>query len=197
MKAMVTTTYRCRWFQFSLRSLLVAMVLASIASAWLARERNEVRKRQEAIAAIEQQGGFVMYNNAHAFRPRWLQLLLGDDSEGEVEVAGTGENATDADLVPFARLTKLRGLYCDNSQVTDAGLVYLAQLSNLEMLDLMNTQVTNAGPAHLTGLRKLNFLQLDDTWITDQGVREMKKLLPNVVIARNPDALQRAKARRR
>ncbi|MCE9527078.1 MAG: hypothetical protein K8R36_13605 [Planctomycetales bacterium] len=187
MNAMVTTTYKRRWYQFSLRSLLAAMVLASIVSAWLAHERNEVRKRQEAIAAIEEQGGHVLYNNAYAFRPRWLQLLLGDDSEGEVEVASVGDNATDAGLVHLASLTKLRGLYCDNRKITDAGLVHLAGLTNLEMVDLMYTRVSDAGLAHLTGLRKLTFLQLDETQVTDQGVRELKRSLPNVAIARIPD----------
>lgn len=176
-----------RWYQFSLRSLMATMVLASIASAWLAQERNEVRKRQEAIAAIEEQGGHVLYNNAHAFRPRWLQLLLGDDSEGEVEVASIGDNATDAGLVPLASLTSLRGLYCDNTQITDAGLVHLAGLTNLELVELSNTEVTDGGLAHLAGLRKLEFLGLYDTHVTDRGACEFKKTRPKTSTARFND----------
>src|SRR5262245_12117282 len=52
-KPAVSEKPKRRWLQFSLRTMLVVMTLASVGLGWLAYERNEVRKRQEAIAAIE------------------------------------------------------------------------------------------------------------------------------------------------
>ena len=69
---MPTPTHRRRWYQFTLKALLVVTTFACIGLGWLAHERNEVRKREDAIAAIKQLGGNVEFDEARPFRPSWL-----------------------------------------------------------------------------------------------------------------------------
>jgi hypothetical protein len=44
---------RRRWLQFSLRTLLVVMLVAALGMAWVARQRQLAWQRQQAIGAIE------------------------------------------------------------------------------------------------------------------------------------------------
>jgi hypothetical protein len=201
-------TLNRRWFQFSLKTMLVVMTLVGMGLGWLAYERNEVRKGQEAIAAMEPLLA-VIFDKEQPFRPRWLRPLLGDNSAGEVVDVITQSNhvtdaelvhlkglrrlellniahteVTDAGLVQLKGLTQLRRLYFDGTEVTDAGLVHLTGLTELELLELEETQVTDAGLVHLRGLKKLKTLILYKTKVTELGVRELQKALPNVEIVR-------------
>ena len=169
-----------RWYQFSLRTLLAVMALASVASAWLAHERNEVRRRAEIIATIEKLGGFVMCDERRPFRPRWLGPLLGDKSPGEVAVVSLENDITDADMYLLDGLTEVEGLYLDNCRITDAGLARLSGLTKLRMVDLYHTRITDAGLIHLAGLTKLESLNVGETQITDQGIRELRGSLPSL-----------------
>ena len=56
---LVTTTSkpRRRWFQYSLRTLLVLMLLACIGMGWIAVKLQQVRRERAAVAAIEGLGG--------------------------------------------------------------------------------------------------------------------------------------------
>ena len=82
---LVTTTSkpRRRWFQYSLRTLLVLMLLVCIGMGWLAVKMQRVRREREAVAAIERLGGWCVYgdpDSAEESRGRaWLRKLLGDD----------------------------------------------------------------------------------------------------------------------
>jgi hypothetical protein len=44
-----TTRPKRRWFQYSLRTLLVFMVLASIPMSWLAVKMQQARRQREAL----------------------------------------------------------------------------------------------------------------------------------------------------
>src|SRR5437762_9621719 len=88
-----------RWVQFSLRAMLVVMTMASVGLGWLAYERNEVRKHEDAVAAIRKLGGAVRFFKAEAFRPAWLRFLFGETLPGQVMVVDFYETkVTDADL---------------------------------------------------------------------------------------------------
>jgi len=44
---------RRRWFQFSLRSLLLLTLIASLALGWVASERRKAKQQRQAIEALE------------------------------------------------------------------------------------------------------------------------------------------------
>src|SRR6476619_5047421 len=110
-------------------------------------ERNEVRKREAIIKAIEELGGKISFVDKETFRSKWLRPLLALKSPNEVvgvDFSVTRAPVTDARLANFASLAELKTLYLNNTDVTDAGLVHLNGLTKLVSLDLSSTKVTDA-----------------------------------------------------
>ena len=64
-------------FQFSIRSLLVLVVVVAIPCSWLAVEMRAAKREQEIAAAIERLDGEVGWSEPSV--PAWLRKLLGND----------------------------------------------------------------------------------------------------------------------
>jgi hypothetical protein len=130
---------KLRWFQYSLRTLLVLVTLCAFACSWLAVKLKQAKQQREAVEQIVKLGGEVEYDwqfdekwtfatNAKMPTPQWLRSQLGDDlfqSVIVVEVYGT--EVTDAVLEHLKGLSQLRWLFLDGTQVTDAGVKKLQQ----------------------------------------------------------------------
>ena len=158
-----------RRYQFSLRTLLVFVLLVSVGLSWLGVKMNQARKQREAVEAIVKAGGVVDYDYemdeygrateaTEPAAPAWLRKVFGDDLFREVTCAGLGVNAGDAELE------------------------YVKGLTKLEYLDIFDSQVTDAGLEHLNGLTELKELMLLDTQVTDEGVKKLQQALPNCEI---------------
>jgi hypothetical protein len=125
-----------RWFQFSLRTLLIFTLICAVAAGWLGKSLGRKRREQEAADAIVKLTGNVRYdyqkaNGAKPPGPEWLRKLLCEKFFSEVtEVSGFGQFETKI----------------------DAGLENLKEFSNLETLGLNKTKVTDAGLVNLQGL---------------------------------------------
>jgi len=176
-------TYKRRWFQYSLRTLLVVMLLAAIACSWLAVRMQKARKHREAVAAVSSTGGWISYGGKDDSSgalvmssappgPAWLHRLLGEDFFGDVAYAFV---SNDAGMESAASFNQLRFLCCKH--VTDAGLECLNALPQLQVLDLQFGQVTDAGLEQLNGLNHLEALCLNGTrGVTDAGLRHVREL---------------------
>ena len=180
---------RRRWLQFSLRTLMVLMLVLGCGLGWLASKIIRAREQREAVKAIEELGGRVDWKPASGGITRtaaaWVGKLMGGDWSVDVgAVYLTGTPVTDAGLEHLRGLTQLRFLSLDSTPVTDAGLEHLRGLTQLQGLYLSSTRVTDAGLAHLRGLTQLEVLYLISTRVTDAGVNELKKALPKVRIQR-------------
>ncbi len=176
---------RRRWFQYSLRTLLVVMLLASIAMSWFAVKLQRARRQREAVKAIENLGGIVKYDRPwrQLADPPWLWKLLGVDFfASAVDVLFTSDAViTDADLEHLKGLTRLQGLNLGcmkiaNTRVTDAGLEHLKGLTQLKTLNLSDTRITDAGLEHLKGLTQLQVLVLQRTKVTGAGLGHLNGL---------------------
>ena len=84
--------------------------------------------------------------------------------------------ATDADLIPIGRLSRLEYLSLSGSQISDAGLRHLRGLTILRRLYLHSTPISDAGLVNLKGLARLEVLTLVDTKITDAGLPYLRHL---------------------
>jgi hypothetical protein len=154
-----------RWFQFSLRTLMIFTVVRAIGSAWVARKMERKRKEREAVNAITKLGGEAYWDyqripakvgrgwrpeGAEPKGPVWLRKLLGENFFSEVEcVYAVG------------------------------GLENLKELPHLRELRLMSGGIADADLVNLKGLAELTSLGLIDTRVTDAAVKDLRKALPN------------------
>ena len=176
-----------RWFQYSLRTLLILTTVVAALFAWWS---DRGRQQRAAVAAIKVAGGNITYDfeaqNFSAPRrwPVWLVNRLGVDYFAHVVMVHFGASgATNNDLKRLGSLVGLRSLDLHETSVTDAGLEQLS-LTALQFLDLRHTKVTDAGLEQLKELRTLQYLSLGGTRVTDVGVAGLQAALPNCKIDR-------------
>lgn len=192
-----------RWYQYSLRTLLLLMLVASIAMSWLSVRRQRAKAYREAIEAIQKEYGSVAYDwqvaqtgaRPQPPAPEWLRKLLGDDFFGDVVRASVQTDSameqattfsglselgvcvfiTDEGLAHLKSFPRLRKLTMhDIAAITDAGLANLKDATEVESLYFRDVHVGDSGLKHLDGLTQLQTLHLQDTGITDAGLAHIK-----------------------
>jgi hypothetical protein len=180
-----------RWFQFSLRTLLIFTLICAIACAWLARRIEQKRRERAAVDAILQlKGSVVLYDyelndsgdivGGEMPQPAWLRRFFGDDCFRSVALVHFSyEDVTRSHLDYITPLADLRYLYDHEAHAKDSDLEKLENLQELQLLDLGGTSITDAGLQHLKGLAQLQTLELSNTKVTDAGVKVLQKALPN------------------
>jgi hypothetical protein len=101
-----------RWFQFSLRSLMLAVTsLTVVLGSWVVREREQVRRQTVAAAKLRNVQAEIYA------RPTWVWTVLEPDSPGKVVGAAIrSRQATDDDLAPLANLSDLVWLNLNDTQ---------------------------------------------------------------------------------
>jgi hypothetical protein len=179
-----------RFFRFNVRGLLLLILIIGCGLGWLAQVIRTGNVQRRAVAAINQAGGWVVYDtewdagqNPSAWKPRWPKWLvdrLGIDYFANVVFLNLHDRGTDLVLEQVARLPDLKQLHRPGFAVTDNGLAHLARSRNLQLLSLDDTQVTDAGLMHLKGLTGLRWLKVSRTKVTDAGVSELRKSLPQL-----------------
>ena len=102
-----------RWYQYSLRTLVLVMLSASIGMSWVAVKLQKARRQQEAVREIKKLGGWFSYDyqvdasgqtidDAQPPGPAWIRNLLGENVLGKVIVANFhNTEVTDAGMEPF------------------------------------------------------------------------------------------------
>ena len=166
-----------RWYQFSLRTLLVATAVCALLMGLLTNRLIRAGKQRRIVAEIQGVGGAVLYDFQYDFTPEnhripgWERpptptliprLILGDDFfAGVVFVQITSSVFADADL------RRLAGLQ---------------ELSDLQHLCLVGSQVSDEGLEYLSGLAELRILDLTDTQVTPEGIKRLQEALPDCKI---------------
>ena len=175
-----------RFLQFSLRALLVFVLLVSVGMSWFAVKLERARRQKEAVEAIEKAGGEVGYDydlarfenpSAEPFVPEWVRAICVDDFFYDVVwVHVYFECFGDDEAIYLKGLTDVTRLEVIDTEITDAGLKHLEGLSSLTHLDLSQNEITDAGLEHLEGLSNLEWLHLGYTHITDAGLEHLQGL---------------------
>jgi len=180
----MTFVHKRRWYQFSLRTLLVAMTAICLGPGGIvAYEQGKARQKQRTVEAIEAAGGYVFYDEDAPARSGVMRLVLGNDRFGNVNGVDfnpwkkENRQITDADLRHLKSFPRLNHLVLKNcKQITDAGLGELSGLPNLQYLYLNDTPITDAGLAHIAGLKSLEELSLTNTQVTGAGLVQLAGL---------------------
>lgn len=130
---------RFRW-QFSLRTMLVVMVLASITLSWFATRLHKARRQQEAVREILKiEGCEVAYDGEDVYSPdlhfgkrpplppvSWSESLFGKDFVHRAGTVGLPAARVDEVIPQLQRLPYLRRVIvlkkgdCDDQQLEAA-----------------------------------------------------------------------------
>jgi hypothetical protein len=169
---MTAPVFKRRWFQFSLRTLLVFVTLCAIPCSWLAVRREHIRRQREAIKTIEGLGGLWAYSDPTDHS--WVDKVLDDNCPNVVCIHLDLTEVTDDQLGKCAEFTQLEVLTLPGCHITDAGLAHVQGLNRLEFLDLSDTSITDMGLERIQGFMALEGLVLRGTGITDMGLKHLR-----------------------
>ncbi len=195
--------HKLRWFQFSLRTLLVVMTLICVflgmvfnyvvlpaerqraAVQAIAKFQLSPKYRTDPLASpLTLTNPFSSPLAVYASAPKdefWLidklrSILPRDYFYAVLAVDLTGCEFQDLDLVVLKQLPRLRSLGLSDTNVTDAGLENLKDLVDLEELELgrrKRENLSDIGIAHLKNLKKLKSLWIYNSTITDAGMLQL------------------------
>ncbi|HUT92608.1 MAG TPA: hypothetical protein VMY37_24155 [Thermoguttaceae bacterium] len=182
---------RRRRLQFSLRTMLLGVLVFALVCAWLGGKIKAAREQQEAAKAITAAGGFVMYKHqlreafvipGPGYRPpqppgtKWLHSLLGEDFFARVASVHYPPGAGDDMLGYLDHLPYLTQIDLGGTGVSGAALAQVKKHENIESLSLRSTDVTDADLVHLGALRRLESLDLAHTAVTHKALATLAEL---------------------
>ena len=186
---MTDPTPKRRWFQFSLRTLLVVVTLFCVGMSWFAVRMQKARKQRDTVVAIEKSGGWVRYDcdydgagqliqNAAPPYPAWVCKYLGEDFVATViEAAVTNDEGLKCveDLPRLRSLQIGRGSYGEEEE-----FAFVRRHSiHLEPTDLFDLHVSAAALKHIEGLTQLRELKIFHVPLTDAYLEQVQHL-PNL-----------------
>jgi hypothetical protein len=164
------------WFQFSIRSLLVLVVVVAILCSWLTVERQDATKQWAAAAAIVKFGGSVLYE---------YQTVLYEDSVHKSGSPILGEPSSPS----WLRNRLGQDFFHDVTTLfvhSDDGLERPKGLPQLQKAYLVGSQITDKGVRNLEACVRLQKVYLDHTQVTEEGVKRLQQALPNCKIIWEP-----------
>jgi len=180
-------------FRFSLRTLLILVLVLGVFFGWLGTRLKRARENRLAeakIRSVNASGGLAVFYSHAKGSPNWLERMLGDPGVISVQKVTTRRHTENG----LKHLRDLHGMLhhweLDLSRpdgslgaVTDAELKHLKGLAGLQSLDLScQSSITDTGLEHLEGLASLRQLRLDDTAVTSIGVDSLQRALPEARI---------------
>ena len=163
---------RKRRFRFSVRTLLIVVVLLSLPLGWIGIVAERTRKQKKILESIPHSRPVAEWRFGYVtglrFSPRDIGFLSGPTCE---------------DLAHLKRFSRLEALCCHG--VTDDGLLHIGRLTTLKELTLVGDEITGSGLQYLKAMTNLEELVLWESVVTDEGISELQKALPNCEIHLN------------
>lgn len=187
----VPPVHKLRWYQFSLRSLMIFVLVCGALLGWGGTYYRRLNEQRQAVTRILSLGGSVQYDyqwqegnpdySASPPGPKLLRMMLGDDAFARVEKVsfpGVSPNVRvkDSDLAVLAALRNLDTVAIADDNISDEGLRHLATLGRLRGLSLHSKKIGDHGLEHLRDLVNLRNLSIFGTKVTDKGMEQLKGL---------------------
>ncbi|MCU0878176.1 MAG: hypothetical protein MUF06_10360 [Pirellulaceae bacterium] len=167
-----------RWLQFSLRTLLIVMLLAGVLLGYIGFERRRAAALQSQFAGLQ-----ALSVNTSALvgdpspRPGWLRAILGDDSPAYLRsISLAGRKVDDAKLAGLASFPRLEVLSLLCTEVRGPGLELLTESPRLRRLDLGASTIGDEGMKSVGKLTGLTDLVLGNTRISGQSLNDLAGL---------------------
>jgi len=179
----LTTRFKRRWYQYSLRSLFILTTLACIGMGLLVVPVHRARQQRAAIEALRKLGWVVTCGNTPS-GPGWARWVFGDEMFLDAVAVDSSPGASDDAMAHLSHMPHLERVFVSGDRITDAGAKHLAGLRNLKIVCFSGTQVTDAGLRYFERLENLEQLYLTRTQVTEQGVWQLEELLPDCRIWR-------------
>jgi len=176
-------------FRFSLRRLLICVILLAVGMAFLLRpawQRNKIHKQiaawggtiYESVSVLE----LPMETRWQRLKHFYWQLVerrLGKDYSDSCErIEFSGTLAKDDDLLFLAQCSDLRSIFVNNADVGDSLAAALSKLPQLYTIDLEGTRITDAGLESLSTCRGLRMINVTESYATRIGVAKLQKAIP-------------------
>ena len=166
-----------RRFQFTLRTLLLAITLVAVVVGWLEWKRNRYLVREEACRQIIASGGQVIIE-PHAiatcfdiFGSRYSKMF---DRVSTIEVTSVSKYVRALGAVPAEEKERMRKIFARYK--VDVDLRPIRNLPNVRLLDMSGGLITDDQLEYLVGLKQLTTLNLSGGDITDNGLPLLAQL---------------------
>jgi hypothetical protein len=181
---------KLRWYQYSLRTLMLFTLVCAIALGYLKRKMNQAEAQRKAVAAIQEsrvnnRNWYVLYEWSGSdpasyrlehppyWKPKWARNWLGDDFFFKVTCTAIRAELIDQ-VVHLPDLTALRIDGIDK-ELTDADLDHLIELHALDALNITGAKISDAGVKSIAKLRQFRLLNfIDCHQVTDQGLVHLR-----------------------
>jgi Leucine-rich repeat (LRR) protein len=155
---------KLRWFQFSMRTMIVLMLLVCCGLGWLGSLIHRAREQEDVVNMIRQINGSVQFAEPSFLeRNSVLRTVVGERELAPVRGVMLGLGTTDDHLLQLKKLRKLQWLKLNETFVHD--LSPLKSFRRLRALDLYKTQLSDLSP--LAELSRLEVLELESTPVSD------------------------------
>ncbi len=145
-----------RWFQFSLRTLLIVVTVFAV---WLAYRANRMAQQRRALAMVER--------------------LCADRRQTSYDPIAFGGIAYDYQLQTSGNRTTYDPLAPLPTPTWVSQFIREEQFRRPVLIDLSDTDVTDADLVALEGLSSLQTLRLYRTAVTEKAVKRLQRALPN------------------
>ena len=178
---------KARWCQFSLRTLLLFILVCSLAMSALSVRLDHARKQRAAVNAICARGGSVQYD--------YNSFSGGSPDSWEYDYDGPSPNMPSLYFCTPERIRAqereplgprwLRSVLGDDlfrapvaAQVyDDVQLAHLKRLTRIRELDARGETITDAGLGNLKDMSQIEGLILECPNVTDAGLEKLRVLV--------------------
>lgn len=175
---------RRRWFQFSLRTLLLMMLVFGCGLGWFTAKRRQAQQAWKRIEEAEKLDiNLIAVDDNRAMggihhEGTWLEEWLGISLPEPLISAkvNTSSNPT-PELQELAKFPELTDIWLEVDDITDEQLAPLAGMKRLTTLQIAWSPLRGSGLAYLAGndsLEELNLFYCDN--LTDEAIYSIPKL---------------------
>ncbi len=160
-------------YRFTLRTLLLVVVVFGTLAGWLGCELRNARQERMAYRELCHLGA------VGDDWVGWREILLGREYAPIVQISLPPDVTIDSALPYLTQLDNLRALDLTGHPISDNEIAQLKTLSWIKSLNLSNTKITDSGADHLAKFQHLRWLYVGGTKITDDGIRNLQRKLPH------------------